>query len=121
MAPEGRLVTPTPSLLAGGFATLVATLVAIYSVSQFLRNSIGVIANDLARELDLSATQVGLLSSAFFLTFAAAQIPVGIAIDRYGGKRTMLASAVLCVAGTALFAYAGTGAMLIVARALMGL
>jgi hypothetical protein len=70
-------VTPTPSLLAGGFATLVASLVAIYSVSQFLRNSIAVIANDLARELDLSATQVGLLSSAFFLAFAAAQIPVG--------------------------------------------
>jgi predicted MFS family arabinose efflux permease len=114
-------VTPTPSLLAGGFATLVASLVAIYSVSQFLRNSIAVIANDLARELDLSATQVGLLSSAFFLAFAAAQIPVGIAIDRYGGKRTMLGSAVLCIAGTALFALAGTGAMLVVARALMGL
>jgi MFS family permease len=108
-------------LLAGGLATLVATLVAIYSVSQFLRNSIAVIANDLARELDLSATEVGLLSSAFFLAFAAAQIPVGIAIDRYGPKRTMLASAVVCVAGTGLFAYAATGPMLIAARALMGL
>src|SRR4051794_21590640 len=45
---------------------LIAALVSIYAVSQFLRNSIGVIANDLARELDLSATQTGLLSSAFF-------------------------------------------------------
>ena len=32
---------------------LVAALAAIYAISQFLRNSIGVIANDLARELDL--------------------------------------------------------------------
>jgi MFS family permease len=96
-------------------------LVAIYSVSQFLRNSVGVIANDLARELDLTATEVGLLSSAFFFAFAAAQIPVGIAIDRYGPKRTMLASAVICIAGTGLFALAGSGPALIAARALMGL
>jgi predicted MFS family arabinose efflux permease len=99
----------------------LATLVAIYSVSQFLRNSIGVIASDLAGDLDLSATEVGLLSSAFFLAFAAAQIPVGIAIDRYGPKRTMLASAVVCIAGTGLFAAAETGAAIIAARALMGL
>jgi MFS family permease len=114
-------VTHKPSPLAGGLAVLVATLVAIYSISQFLRNSIAVIANDLAQELDLSATEVGLLSSAFFLAFAAAQIPVGIAIDRFGPKRTMLASAVVCVAGTALFALAATGPMLVAARALMGL
>jgi predicted MFS family arabinose efflux permease len=114
-------VTPVASSLAGGLATLVATLGAIYSISQFLRNSIGVIANDLARELDLSAAELGLLSSAYFLTFAAAQIPVGIAIDRYGPKRTMLASTVICVLGTGLFALAATGPMLIAARGLIGL
>jgi predicted MFS family arabinose efflux permease len=114
-------VRPTPSPLQGGVPILVGTLVAIYSISQFLRNSIGVIANDLARELDLSATEVGLLSSAFFFAFAAAQIPVGIAIDRYGPKRTMLGSTVICIAGTALFAFAGSGLVLIAARALMGL
>jgi len=110
--------TPSPD---SGLPVLVGTLVAIYSVSQFLRNSIGVIANDLARELHLSATEVGLLSSAFFLAFAAAQIPVGIAIDRYGPKRTMLGSAVIGILGTALFAFAGSGPVLIGARALMGL
>jgi predicted MFS family arabinose efflux permease len=94
---------------------------AIYAVSQFLRNSVGVIAHDLARQLDLSATQIGLLSSTFFLSFAAAQIPVGIAIDRYGPKRTMLATAVLAVVGTALFALAPSAATLIAARAVMGL
>ena len=77
---------------------LVAALVSIYAISQFLRNSIGVIANDLARELDLTATQTGLLSSAFFFAFAAVQIPIGILIDRYGPKRTMLGTAVLTVA-----------------------
>lgn len=100
---------------------LVISLVAIYAVSQFLRNSIGVIAHDLARELSLSATQTGLLSSAFFFAFAAVQVPVGILIDRYGPKRVMLATAVAAVAGTVLFAVAPSAGVLIAARALMGL
>ena len=100
---------------------LIAALVSIYAISQFLRNSIGVIANDLARELDLSATQTGLLSSAFFFSFAAVQIPIGILIDRYGPKRTMLATAVLTVLGTVLFALAPSASLLIAARVLMGL
>jgi len=100
---------------------LIAALVAIYAISQFLRNSIGVIAGDLSHELGLSATQTGLLSSAFFLSFAVAQIPVGIAIDRYGPKRTMLVTAVLAVIGTALFALAPSASILITARVLMGL
>jgi MFS family permease len=100
---------------------LVAGLIAIYAISQFLRNSVGVIASDLARELDLSAGQVGLLSSAFFFSFAAAQIPVGMAIDRYGPRRTMLATAALAVAGTVLFALAPSGLALVLARILMGL
>lgn len=100
---------------------LVGALAAIYAISQFLRNSIGVIANDLARELSLSATQTGLLSSAFFFAFAAVQIPVGIAIDRYGPKNTMLVTAVLTVLSTILFALAPSASALIAARALMGL
>jgi len=100
---------------------LIASLVAIYAVSQFLRNSVGVIANDLAHELQLSATQTGLLSSAFFFTFAVVQIPVGIFIDRYGPKRVMLATAVVAVIGTVLFAFAPSASLLIAARALMGL
>jgi predicted MFS family arabinose efflux permease len=100
---------------------LIAVLAALYAVSQFLRNSIGVIANDLARELHLTATQTGFLSSAFFFAFAAVQIPIGILIDRYGPKRTMLATAVLTVVGTIFFAIAPSAPMLIAARALMGL
>ncbi|SCZ02738.1 MFS transporter [Microvirga guangxiensis] len=100
---------------------LIAALAAIYAISQFLRNSIGVIANDLARELSLSATQTGLLSSAFFFAFAAVQIPVGIAIDRYGPRNTMLVTAALTVVSTILFALAPSASALIAARALMGL
>ena len=61
---------------------LVAALGGIYIVSQFLRNSVGVIAPNLANELGLSASEVGLLSSLVFFSVAAAQIPLGVALDR---------------------------------------
>ena len=110
-----------PPLLSRGVVALVAALAAIYLVSQFLRNSVGVIAPDLAREIGLSAGEIGLLSSAFFFSFAAAQLPLGIAIDRYGAKRCMLVCAAIAFAGTLVFAIATTPAGLISARILMGL
>jgi MFS family permease len=76
---------------ASHIVPLVGALATIYLVSQFLRNSVGVIAPDLAAEIGLSAGEIGLLSSAFFFAFAAAQLPLGVAIDRYGPKRCMLA------------------------------
>lgn len=102
-------------------ALLIVVLGCIYSVSQFLRNSIGVIAPNLAADLGLTATDLGLLSSGFFLTFSAAQIPVGICIDRYGPRRVMLVCAVAAVAGVLLFALARDAAMLVGARLLLGI
>jgi len=100
---------------------LVGALAAIYLVSQFLRNSVGVIAPDLAREIGLNAAEIGLLSSAFFFSFAAAQIPLGIALDRYGPKRCMLVCAAIPFVGKLVFAMATTPAGLVLARILMGL
>jgi MFS family permease len=100
---------------------LVGTLGGAYGVSQFLRNSIGVIAPNLAAELNMSASEIGLLSSMFFFAFAAAQIPLGIALDRYGPKRCMLVCAAFAIAGALMFALAPTPAWLIAARVLMGL
>ncbi len=100
---------------------LVAALAGIYIVSQFLRNSVGVIAPNLASELGLSASEVGLLSSLFFFSFAAAQIPLGVALDRYGPRRCMLVCAGIAVLGTLLFAAAASPFWLMMARMLMGL
>lgn len=104
-----------------GVMLLVGILGGIYSISQFLRNSVGIIAPNLASELDLSAAQIGLLSSVFFFSFAAAQIPLGIALDRYGPRRCMLFCAVVAVAGALIFAVAPSPAWLTAARILMGL
>ncbi len=112
------VVAPPPALTV---VTLIAVLCAIYVVSQFLRNSVGVIAPNLTDELGLAPQELGILSSTFFLTFAAAQIPLGAAIDRYGPKLCMLASVGIAVVGCLVFAWSDGLAGLTIARALMGL
>jgi MFS family permease len=99
---------------------LVGALIAIYIVSQFLRSSVAVIAPDLAAELDLKAVEIGLLSSTYFFVFAAMQLPLGIAIDRFGPRTCLLACAAVTVLGEILFAAAQSTAGLIAARALLG-
>ncbi|HXF88676.1 MAG TPA: MFS transporter [Xanthobacteraceae bacterium] len=99
----------------------VATLCALYTMSQFLRNSVGVIAPDLAREIQLSAAEIGFLSSAYFLMFGLAQVPLGIALDRFGPKPCLLVSVLIAVAGCVVFATASSAGGLVLGRLLMGL
>lgn len=116
-----EVVRPSSSIATRETVVLVTALGGIYIVSQFLRNSIGVIAPNLAGELGLSASEVGLLSSVFFFSFAAAQIPLGVALDRYGPRRCMLVCAAIAIVGAVIFAAAPSPFWLIAARILMGL
>ena len=115
------MTTQARNLLSVGAAVFVGTLIAFYMVSQFLRNSVGVIAPNLAAELNLSAADIGLLSSAFFIAFAAVQLPLGLALDRFGPRTVLLVCAGITVAGAILFAVAASAAGLIAARVLMGI
>jgi MFS family permease len=120
MATE-REIPMKPSILSVIAIVVVATLCALYTMSQFLRNSVGVIAPDLAAEIQLSAAEIGLLSSVYFLMFGIAQIPLGIALDRFGPKSCLLVSAVIAVAGCAVFALAQSANGLVAGRILLGL
>jgi MFS family permease len=100
---------------------IVGTLCVLYIVSQFFRNSVGVIAPDLASEMNLSALELGLLSSVFFFSFAATQLPLGVALDRLGPKRCMLVCLAFVIVGTGVFAYAASAAGLITGRILLGI
>lgn len=100
---------------------LVGVLATIYMISQFFRNSIGVIGPDLAREFDLDARALSLLASIFFLSFALVQIPLGMAIDRFGPRAVILSTAAVVIAGSIYFALARHFADLVAARLIIGL
>lgn len=112
---------PAQRLLSVTALAILATLGVLYIVSQFLRNSVGVIAPNLASEVGLSPLEIGLLSSMYFFVFAAVQLPLGVALDRFGPKLCMLVSVVITVIGCAVFALAQGAAGLVTGRALLGL
>ena len=60
------------------------------------------------------------MSSAFFLAFAAVQLPLGMALDRFGPRRCLVVCAGIAIVGAILFASATSPGGLIVARALLG-
>ncbi|WP_066739318.1 nitrate/nitrite transporter [Cupriavidus sp. D384] len=74
----------------------------------------------LTRELGLTAGDLGLLTSFYFLGFACAQLPAGILLDRFGPRRTEAALLMLAVAGSLVFAWAPGMVGLAVGRAMIG-
>lgn len=100
---------------------LITVLATATSVSQFFRNSVGVIATTLATELKLDPDELGLVASSFFLIFALCQIPVGVIIDRYGPRAALLGSGLFVVAGSLVFAMATEQTGLIAGRLLLGI
>ena len=94
---RSRVVSPFAAIAIA----VVTTLGALYIVSQFLRNSVAVIAPNLTAEIGLTPLELGLLSSIYFFVFAATQLPLGVALDRFGPKRCMLVSVAFTVASRA--------------------
>ncbi len=92
-----------------------------YYLSYLLRTVNAVIAPELSRELALGAAELGLLTSAYLLTFAAFQIPLGLLLDRYGPRRVEGGLLLVAAAGALLFALGNSATELAVARGLIGL
>jgi MFS family permease len=89
-------------------------------VSYFFRTVNAVVYPDLAHGLGLSADSIGLLTGAYFFAFAAAQLPVGVALDRFGPRKVQVPMLMIATIGAALFAYAHSLTELIIARGLIG-
>jgi predicted MFS family arabinose efflux permease len=102
------------------FVRIALPFIAGYFVSYVYRMVNAVLAPTLAAEFGLSAGGLGLLSSVYFLSFAVCQLPVGVAMDRFGPRRVNAALLLVAAAGGAWFAYAESAAAAIAARAVIG-
>ena len=92
-----------------------------YYIAYLFRTINAVMAAPLATELGLGADDLGLLTSVYFVTFAAAQIPIGILLDRFGPRRVQSVLLLVAAVGSTLFAVSDHFLMLLVGRALIGL
>ena len=68
-------------------ATVFLPLVFGYYLSYLFRTINAAISGRLVTDLSLDASQLGLLTAGFFLTSALGQLPLGIALDRFGPGR----------------------------------
>ncbi|CAD5371857.1 MFS transporter [Rubrivivax sp. A210] len=107
-----------PSPLAT--AAIFGAFAYAYFLSALLRAVTATLAPVFSGELGLQAADLGLLAGAYFFGFAALQLPLGRALDRFGPRRTLLTLMTLAVAGCGAFALASGLAGLIAARALIG-
>jgi MFS family permease len=92
-----------------------------YFLSYVYRTINAVLSPYLATELRLDATDLGLLTSVYFLTFAAFQLPLGLLLDRFGPRRVEAILLLFAAAGAGLFAISTTHAELVIGRGLIGL
>lgn len=92
-----------------------------YFISYLFRNVNAVIAPRLVEDLGLGAADLGVLTAAYFLSFAAFQIPLGVLLDRYGPRRVQACLLLVAAAGAVVFALGQDQAALMLGRALIGL
>ena len=96
-------------------------LPALYFFSYFHRVALTVISLDLIRAFHISATSLGLMSSAYFYSYAGAQLPVGAFSDVLGTRKTILIFVLLASSGTIIFGLAQNIIVATVGRSLIGL
>lgn len=102
-------------------ACVLMPFTAGYFLSYLFRTVNAVIAGDLTTELGLSAADLGLLTSVYFLVFAAVQLPLGALLDRFGPGLVQSTLMLVASTGALVFALADDFIGLVIGRGLIGL
>lgn len=120
-----RGVSAMTSLLKDKFSNL-KTILLYCIVSFFLffemavQVSPSVMATQLMHDLNIGAFGLGLMSSVYFYSYTAMQIPSGVLFDKYNPRVIITLAILTCSIGTLLFSFADNLLMGALARLLMG-
>jgi len=112
--PDGRERAPARAYAVWGVA------LSAYVVAVFDRASLGVAAVDAQERFSAGASAISLFLVLQLAVYAALQVPVGVALDRFGSRRMILAGAVTMAAGQLVLALATDVPTAIGARVLVG-
>lgn len=113
--------TPGPRAERGLFVTILGPFACGYFLSYLLRNVNAVISPDLVKTFRLDASDLGLLTSVYFFSFALFQPLLGVLLDRFGPRRVEGSLLLIAAAGSLLFAWSNSTFLLILGRGLIGL
>jgi predicted MFS family arabinose efflux permease len=100
---------------------MLLVLISGFALSQSFRTATAIMAPSLAQTFSLSPQQLGLFAAAFHFSFAALQLFMGMAIDVYGPRRTIVAVFPLAIVGALVMAAAPSYGVLIAGQILTGI
>lgn len=92
-----------------------------YFLSYLYRVVNAVLAPNLAADLGVDPSDLGLLTAAYFFTFAACQLPLGVLLDRFGPRKIEAFLLLFAATGAWIFSSAQSLGGLLAGRALIGL
>lgn len=95
-------------------------LAAANVMNQAARMVMAIVGPVIAVELGLSAVELGVLAASLFASYAAAQLPLGVALDAFGPRRVQTVLMLLAALGFAIFALSPGFAGLAAARIILG-
>ncbi|MDO5626426.1 MAG: MFS transporter, partial [Pseudomonadota bacterium] len=99
---------------------MLLALTCGFALSQAFRTVAAIMGPPLAGELALSPQQLGLWAAAFHFSFGVMQLAMGVSLDLYGVRRTILLAFPMAVAGALVSAQAGSYAELMLGQVLIG-
>jgi MFS family permease len=112
--------SPTATAAPRAPALLIALLAIAICINYVDRGNLATAATLIQDELKLSASQLGLLGSAFFFCYVLLHIPAGWLAERYGARVVLAGGVALWSVATGLTSLASSFAMLLGLRFLLG-
>ncbi len=121
----GTTAEPAPVVKKSGIGrarwSIAGVLGVGMSVNYIDRVNLSIAAPEIMRDFDISASQMGMVASAFLWTYAMLQMPIGSLIDKIGVRWVNRVAAFLWAVASFASAAAGGLGFLLIARLILGL
>ncbi|KKO82691.1 MFS transporter permease [Corynebacterium xerosis] len=108
------------SRITGRALTVWAAAVLVYLAAITGRTSFGVAGVEALDRFGVDASRLAVFTAVQVGVYALAQIPVGLAIDRFGARRTMVIGALVMAVGQITLALTASYPIAILGRVLIG-
>jgi sugar phosphate permease len=83
-------VRPRPTRRIARIQIVAVSILCVAGIINYIdRGSLAIANTTIRTDLGLSATRMGILLSAFSMSYAISQLPVGVLLDRFGERRVL--------------------------------
>lgn len=99
----------------------MSALTSAFTLSQAFRTLPAIVVGQIATEFSASPQAIGTFAAAFPIAFGTMQLVVGVALDRFGPRRTLCTLFPLAAIGCAVSALAPTFGILVLGQVILGI